>query len=491
MKTITRCLKGFANSLPECAESSSDDYPLSSCSFFDATDAPARFPISNYTAGSLKPSSASSCIKAFCDYATRAALVSGDIAGIGVYISYLMQIAIALTSWGLLKWWHLHLHSVLRQMLRKVFFGKPALEVQAADRLEQRHDTHKDRLLEAVVDFQKSQCYFMLPIQISALISINTGGLSAETLQQVFNNYAFLMVLSIGGFLPVTLILFVLRTLGYKSFYTTLLSMASVALSGATLFKASRFTYVPSALRPPSGVHYPGCANISPVSYCLSGAAGSFFGNLGAVGATGPIPAFIFSTLVLVFICLEHSGIQDIRALRPLREWTLKEKWQHEEDPEHPANRSLPARKWFCFLRRILRITSPKAAREKAQGFFDLAVTVLYIYFFAVYIVDLSVFRGSGSEKIPLDSNSWSFGQIIAITVWAPSLIQYAYLELSKSQNETRPFSIYAFLHRIHVATYLRRRRISPLALLPWSSRGHIPSPAPRSVSLSADGHAH
>ena len=310
------------------------------------------------------------------------------------------------------------------------------LQSHVDERIKQKQDDHKDRLIEAVVDFQRSQCYFMIPIQIAAIISIRRDGIDAETLQQVFNNYAFLMVLSIGGYLPITLILFVLRTMGYKSFYTTFLSVWSVILSGFTLFMAARFTYVPDALRPPPGIHYAGCANISPVSYCLSGAAGSFFfagrGNLNAVGATGPIPAFIFSVFILIVLILDDLGVKDLRYFTPMREWSSREQWSHEEDRDHPANHSCLRRHWFDLLRTI-RVRSPKEAKRKAPRYFNTAITIPYIYFFGVYIFDLSIFRGSGTNnKIPMDFDSWSFGQIVAITVWGPPLIQYACLEISK-----------------------------------------------------------
>ena len=354
-----------------------------------------------------------------------------------MFISYLLQIGISLISWALLKYWDYNIWYHIVKAFHSASRRKSNLHERAAVRIRQKQDDHKDRLIESVVEFQKSQCYFMIPIQIAAIISIKTGGLDAETLQQVFNNYAFLMVLSIGGYLPITLILFVLRTLGYKSMYTTLLSVTSVALSGITLFMASRFSYVPDTLQPPPGIHYPGCGTISPVSYCLEGASGSFFfadsGSLNAVGATGPIPAFIFSVIILTFLCLDDFGIQDIRHLAPMREWSTQEEWSHERNEDDPAAHQFLSRHWYDFLRRI-RIRSPKEMAKRAPIYINTIVNVLYLYFFGVYMFDLSRFRGHSDTHIPMDFNSWSFGQIVAITVWWPPLIQYAYLEISKSK---------------------------------------------------------
>ena len=49
----------------------------------------------------------------------------------------------------------------------------------------------------------------------------------------------------------------------------------------------------------------------------------------------------------------------------------------------------------------------------------------LYIYWFAVFIKDLKWFAYNG---VAVDS--WSFGQVVAITVWAEPLCEYFHLEL-------------------------------------------------------------
>ena len=63
----------------------------------------------------------------------------------------------------------------------------------------------------------------------------------------------------------------------------------------------------------------------------------------------------------------------------------------------------------------------------------------LYIYWFAVFIKDLEWFAYNGVAV-----NSWSFGQVVAITVWAEPLCEYFHLELREfpcipnfSPNET------------------------------------------------------
>ena len=49
----------------------------------------------------------------------------------------------------------------------------------------------------------------------------------------------------------------------------------------------------------------------------------------------------------------------------------------------------------------------------------------LYINWFAIFMQDLQWFAYNG-----VDSSSWSFGQIVAISVWASPLCEYFHLEL-------------------------------------------------------------
>ena len=60
------------------------------------------------------------------------------------------------------------------------------------------------------------------------------------------------------------------------------------------------------------------------------------------------------------------------------------------------------------------------------------------------YVNALTIFKSSvtnsgfiesgdidGSEGIPINLTSWTFGQLVAVTVWLPPLLQYMYLEIS------------------------------------------------------------
>ena len=60
----------------------------------------------------------------------------------------------------------------------------------------------------------------------------------------------------------------------------------------------------------------------------------------------------------------------------------------------------------------------------------------LYIHWFVIFIQDLTWFAYNG-----VDSSKWSFGQIVAISVWAEPLCEYLHLELRESPKILLPSS--------------------------------------------------
>ena len=58
----------------------------------------------------------------------------------------------------------------------------------------------------------------------------------------------------------------------------------------------------------------------------------------------------------------------------------------------------------------------------------------LYMHWFQIFIQDLAWFAYNG-----VDSKTWSFGQIVAISVWAEPLCEYFHLELRKLPCVSEP----------------------------------------------------
>ena len=100
---------------------------------------------------------------------------------------------------------------------------------------------HLSRLLSALTDFHKAQCFFTLATTIAALVAIHRGGFEPESLQQIYNTWIFLRVIAVNGFLTISFTLTNLYLVNMLSWYLILLSTLSVATSMAALFSVGTF----------------------------------------------------------------------------------------------------------------------------------------------------------------------------------------------------------------------------------------------------------
>lgn len=75
----------------------------------------------------------------------------------------------------------------------------------------------------------------------------------------------------------------------------------------------------------------------------------------------------------------------------------------------------------------LLKLDWPSAIIAAAVFSLYLIFISLYINWFSVFFQDLAWFASNG-----VSSSSWSFGQIVAIMVWAEPLCEYFHLEIRK-----------------------------------------------------------
>ena len=164
-----------------------------------------------------------------------------------MYASYWIQTGLALLSFLLVVWWNWGLYYVcFGALLLPRGYSKAK---KAAQRIGSRHrNKHLPSLTGAMAEFQKAQCFFMLAINIAALIIRNRGGSQPSNLQQLYNTYVLIKSISISGYLPVTFTLFTLHLVDVVSWYLLVLSAVTVLVSIATLFVVGSFSPSPDDL---------------------------------------------------------------------------------------------------------------------------------------------------------------------------------------------------------------------------------------------------
>ena len=181
-------------------------------------------------------------------------------------------------------------------------------------------------LTAALTDFQKAQCFFMMAINIAALVNEHQGGLDPTSLQQLYNNYILIRSISIGGYLPVTLTLLGLHIVEMVSWYLLILSTLTVGVSVVTLIDLGKFSPSRSDLDAIASVasdaNPENCGGRNLTVYCLDTIDQSGTANWDP--STGANAALGFCLFVLVFVVAEQSHVFTNPVTKETRPWLLK-----------------------------------------------------------------------------------------------------------------------------------------------------------------------
>ena len=306
---------------------------------------------------------------------------------------------------------------------------------EKARMIQLQNKEHLCRLIVALTDFQKAQSIFMSAINIAALVVTHRGGFDPRSIDQLSLTYIFTEIIALGGLIPVTFTLFTLHLVDMCSWYLLFLSSVSIALSTATLVTISNFNPNEHTLDDLSSYASsdgpPSCNSWRPGAYCYTsaGLTPSLF-NDDAWTALG------FCLVVLVLLMIKQSKILTSRPAQHCLSWTSK-----KLAPCLPVL-TVPAR---CIHRAIYLIRRRFGHRAGLIEPFDpdtdypmiigrIFIAMLYVLFTGLYIFGFYVFCSllAVFAQVHWLSTSWSFGQLLAIMVWAQPLCEYVHLELSK-----------------------------------------------------------
>jgi hypothetical protein len=274
-------------------------------------------------------------------------------------------------------------------------------------------------LVTTAVDFQRAQCFFMLALQMAGLIMLFHKGkdLGSSSLQQLTNNYHLIGCLSLGGTLPVSFLLACLHIADRRSWYTFILSLCTMAVSTTTLIYSRTHRVSEASIgKSPYQLQY--CGTSNPTKYCLPFDNGE--GTISWTAAHAGTTAYCWMVLILLFIdiCL-HSYPQTSRVVH----YSSSQGGEVRSSRRHSSTASPPVAqsRWGSFA-------NPSRTWKFWMAATHQVAEIGYLYGFLVYALDLGVMN----FYVPRE---WAFGQIIAITVWAPTILEFIYLVLRKSHR--------------------------------------------------------
>lgn len=274
-----------------------------------------------------------------------------------------------------------------------------------------------DKLTTALVDFHKSQCYFASTVQITALVlasqsqrslpdQLSDGLLDSNnqvlSVKEIFNG-SFLVALAVTGFLPVAVTLACIARHGRLSWYLIILSAITMTLATGTLAWSWR-------LREPSiSLFRERLTNSDHESPGMSLFLGMVLGLCGSQEIIGNYYDIVARVSSVVWVVWTYCVL-----------WLLLCLFQklHQRGPCKP---------WPDRFQNFLAYFDA-AAPNRTYTIWTSSSTLIWALCFAVQFYLFSIYLRA--SVIP---SNWSFGQIIAITVWIPSLFEYLYIEYGMS----------------------------------------------------------
>ncbi|SMQ49100.1 unnamed protein product [Zymoseptoria tritici ST99CH_3D7] len=322
----------------------------------------------------------------FLDSACGASTVSPnvDVGGIGVYIGYLMQLSIILYIYLLSRLLSSWLHTLASLMSI----------TSRADALQSRFNAsnHLPALLAGQIEYQKAQCFFALTLHGAAIKALLGDGYTfeARSLQELHLTINLIRDVASTGIVCVTFGLYMLHRAGKRAWYTTALSLVAVGVAGL----AWGLTWLPlENLKrlEPAKRSLAACGGLSPVTFCLDN----------DVRLSKWLEAGSIAMCIIILATLLHG---------------------YHETPERGTRSdekrtvSTASSSTNTLVRYVGSMLDPYSSPH-------LTEVILFILTLA-HLIHLC----TKNEMLYVEESAkWDFAQLIAVTIWAPAIVEYLY----------------------------------------------------------------
>jgi hypothetical protein len=336
----------------------------------------------------------------YCNHVNS--IVNTDMAGPGVILSYLFQTSIALVFFILSRIFTPWPGTIFRTL----GFCRISLR-EKSQRLQNKIYSTRfaAAVLTSLVEFQEVQMYFVGSIQIATLISFNpshpnAGGSNSKSYASALLSSATASALGVCGVYTILLCQICLQREGMRWWYlfilmTVVCGLAVAIIAGSSSLLPKREDLWEKFRTDEPLLHCGG--NPSPMTFCGPPL------NAVAAWSSGAEAKYVFA----VFGSLAYIGLFIDQLSYALRDKTMR-------SLENPLSglRNIPlATKAWPWLRDTYWL---------AMQTFLLTCCILY------YALLVQV---SPRAKIG-DATEWTFGQLIAVMVWAPTIVKYIYFNI-------------------------------------------------------------
>ncbi|SPO03172.1 uncharacterized protein DNG_05854 [Cephalotrichum gorgonifer] len=330
--------------------------------------------------------------------------MDGDIAGPGVILSYAFQTSLALLFYFFVK--------ISRTWTRRIinllsYCGLPSLRHRGLPLQKQVGESiFGAAAISSVAEFHEIQCYFIASIQIATLLCFDSNnpkaaGNSSTSFGQAIFNAETSIILSITSVAPVLLTQFSLQRAGIHWWYTFITMTFTVILAVIIYARQAIVMVSPDGLWDTlvSERAVTSCGmNPAPIVYC------GLFDDPGFT-TMGAVPVY---TGCLVGLIAWFGLLIDQIA------YTIRTRF--------PSVLQKPG-----ILGWVARLLDTSKQNKLGRGLVVLFLSfanLLLLFNVGMYSVLLGFsIRGTDFSNI----SGWSFGQLVAVMVWTPTMIKYLY----------------------------------------------------------------
>jgi hypothetical protein len=291
-------------------------------------------------------------------------------------------------------------------------------ETAVALQLRVHASRQRKALLAGLIEFQKAQCFFNVTVMIASLLAVSQGKLGIQSGMDWDLNVSFLSYITGVGTTAVAMNQFLLHAAHMRSWYVSLLSTITILLASISVKTMRKHRAISRRLPKTFAVdeYYPPwpmdsidttrpCGNnSSPITSCTNHWVMEDLGIWYKI----TLATVIYSTLVVVCVIVHQicsvavSFNQNAPRGQPQR--LLLALATH-------GHRLL---NWICCV-----------VDDRLTSFAGQCLYFVIGYGFLIFSA------GFISQLLKFSStNDWDLGQIIAVAIWMPSLLQYIYLAI-------------------------------------------------------------
>lgn len=249
-----------------------------------------------------------------------------------------------------------------------------------------------------LVEFQEAQCWFVFAVQIASILAIVVNSQEGTFWGEIIMNAGVAYHVSLNGILPMFLVQVCLHNEGIRNWHTFVGFFVEWLLAVVAASQKVRFGDAFALFRSQNAIGACG-GNPSPRTYCAA-----------TLGVSGQQLSFFPHPLLykMVFLILDTIAIL-VLTVDQLA-WTLRK----HRLTKHKRVAGCRLGRWPEHWERSRRHW------RRVRTWFWRTIEVAYLVVNILYMI--SLVKVINAESFA--ANRWSYGQIIAVTVWGPVIVK-------------------------------------------------------------------